>query len=530
MKKAIQALTRFEKHLCVSTKIEKRWFRIAFLLLALYFGYAVYAQNFNRGYSSAAIVTVCALAVIPLCVFSVWLFGRMEIAVVLRDSGNRAGIAVFITVFLITLSIMLTWVFGLWPGSFSPDSIEQYTQSLTGEYNDWHPVLHTWLFFSVPMMFSDSPAVIIIFQLVWFALSCAYLYYVLYTSGCPKGFMLVSWIYIVANPNTAQIMLYPWKDSAFTILSLVTFSHLIRIYESDGKWLHKWYNIVVFSLFLFLTNGVRHNAILLIAPILLVLLIFIKNARNQVAAAAAVFIVATLILKLPIYSFADVGSPKHRTTEIMGLPMTIISDVYMEDREALSDEATEFLSSLASEENWEKYHSFGNFNSLKWSDGTIYDKIDEEGALSIIGYALDAAENSPEVAKKSFFQLTKMVWSFDGGNGWTIGYGITANEQGISAEYNKDAVEKLNEYRSFANSYLLKYVFNYIGVIILVLLFVAVARLGKSGLGRFFAVMPIMVYNFGTMLLLTGHDFRFFHLNFVIVVPLLYIMLTKRKE
>ena len=39
-----------------------------------------------------------------------------------------------------------------------------------------------------------------------------------------------------------------------------------------------------------------------------------------------------------------------------------------------------------------------------------------------------------------------------------------------------------------------------------------------------------MVYNFGTMLLLTGHDFRFFHLNFVAVIPLVYIMLTNKED
>ena len=67
-------------------------------------------------------------------------------------------------------------------------------------------------------------------------------------------------------------------------------------------------------------------------------------------------------------------------------------------------------------------------------------------------------------------------------------------------------------------------------MIILLLLFSAVAKIGSGGLKKAFAVIPLICYNFGTMLLLTGHDFRFFHLNFVIVIPLLYILFSAEKE
>ena len=62
---------------------------------------------------------------------------------------------------------------------------------------------------------------------------------------------------------------------------------------------------------------------------------------------------------------------------------------------------------------------------------------------------------------------------------------------------------------------------------ILLLLFTAVGKLGNGNLSRVFLVLAPMAYNFGTMLLLTGSDFRFFHFNFVIVVPLLFIILMR---
>ncbi len=528
MEKAKRYYTRMLERLSLCTKNEKRWFLAAFSLLSLYFCFVIHSQLFlSAPELEAGFISLLLPAVIVAFSLCLFLSARKIASFAERRklSSLLFGVAVAVTAFCIFLS----WQKALYPGSYSPDSIDQYKQALSGEYNDWHPALHTWLFFSFPMLFSESPAIIVTFQLIWFALALGYLYYVMYSEGCSIPFLAFSFVFIAANPNTALIMLYPWKDSAFTILATVCFSQLIRIYRSNGTWLKKPLNMLAFSLFCFLANGVRHNAILLILPLFAIVFIFFKNSRRDTLKAVAVFAVLLLILKLPLYSAFDVGSPKHRTTETVGLPMTVLADIYMNDREALSDEAVEFLDSLATQENWEKHYSFGGFNSFKWSDGTIYDKIDSEGAVNILKYTLNGARNSPETAKKSLLTLTKMVWSCDGGNGWTVGYGITRNDMGIKAEHDSESATVINSYRRAVNELAFKYLFNFTGVVILVLLFSAVSKIGRNGLAKAFSVIPLMIYNFGTMLLLTGHDFRFFHLNFVIVVPLIYILFNTKK-
>ena len=522
-------LTAFYNRIGITDRNCKRWFWIAFSLLAVYVSLVVYAQNVNLGYDFGIITAVSLILALAVCFFGVAFLGGIGLNVSLREKKIKAVIFA-LCVFAVTFLIFYSWQRVVYPGSFSPDSIEQYKQTQTGEYNDWHPVLHTWLFFGLPNLFSSSPALLVTLQLVWFSLAAAYLFYVLYTDGCPISFIAVSWAYTVFNPNTACIMLYPWKDSTFTIMSTVLFAHCVRIYRSNGRWLLKWSNTAAFALFAFLANGVRHNAILLVATVFIVLFVFFKQSRRRVAVAASIFLILTLLLKFPIYSAAEVGSPKHRTTEVMGLPMTVLADVYMNDRDALDEEAIEFLDSLATQKNWEKHYRFGNFNSFKWSDGTIYDKIDQEGAAKILTYTFKAAVNSPDIAKKSFFQLTKMVWGFDGGGGWNIGYGITSNTLGITREYDDEGIAIFDAYRKMSNGYVTKYLFNYTGVVIVVLLFLAVARIEKAGFRKVFSIVPLMVYNFGTMLLLTGHDFRFFHLNFVAVIPLVYIMLTNKED
>ncbi len=529
MEKAKRYLTRFEETMQLCTKAEKRWYWVAFSLLVLYFASVIYSSFylFSNGETLTFFIWLLP-ALFTVAAVSKFLHAR-SIKLSERQRGRTEGIIFGIVIAFVSFALLFTWQRAFYPGSFSPDSIEQYEQVLSGEYNDWHPVLHTWLFFGLPHIFSQSPALIVTLQLVWFSLALGYLYYVLYTSGCGKVFMTLSYLYIIANPNTALIMLYPWKDSAFTIFAAVLFAQLIRIYKSDGKWLYKWHNLAAFALFAFLTNSMRHNAILLIAPLLLILFVFFKDARKRIAFSAVLLIFATVLLKLPIYSLADVESPDRRQTEMLGLPMTVLQNVYMEDREALSDEATAFMDSLATQENWEKHHQFSNFNSIKWSDTQIPYKVEQEGAAAILKYTAQASLNSPSVAFRSLLSLTSMVWSCDGGGGWTIGYGITRNDLNITPDHKNDAEKNLISYRHTVNSYATKYLFNFVGIIILLLLFSAVAKIGNGGLGKAFAVIPLMIYNFGTMLLLTGHDFRFFHLNFVIVIPLLYIIFDKEK-
>ena len=64
----------------------------------------------------------------------------------------------------------LIWILAYCPGSFSYDSIWQYGQAVSGSYNDWHPVWHTILFFTVPLKIFGKPAAIVISQNIYLAL------------------------------------------------------------------------------------------------------------------------------------------------------------------------------------------------------------------------------------------------------------------------------------------------------------------------------------------------------------------------
>ncbi len=535
-KRSKELLHCFENQLGISDRTEKIWFWIVAALLLIYCEVVVFAHNFAFGSSGYAgfMCIIYALAVIPVCFMGIRLFSRLdayEKGVRKNRTADRNSLYFTGGVFGITFLVFLLWQAAYWPGCYSPDSIVQFEQVITGEYNNWHPAIHTWLFMTVPYAIFHSPAAIVTYQIVLFSLSVAYLYYVLYTTGCSKLFMLLSWLYIVANPNNGQIMIYPWKDSAMSIFALVMFAQIIRIYDSEGAWLKKWYNVAAFSAAAFMTVSLRHNAVLLVAPIFVILFIFIKNARKLLAVSAAAVMAAVMLLTGPIFALADVESPGDRPIEILGLPITIISNVYMNDPESLSPECLEFMASLATEDEWAANHVTGSFNAVKFSSSLDpYTAVEKEGTGAVLGYMLEAVKARPDLSLEAVGALTSTVWGVEATNGWNIGNGISENEFGIAYNGNYTLNASAEAYISITNSTAAKYLFNFTGTVILFMLFAAVGNLGRGNLSRVFMVLSPLAYNFGTMLLLTGFDFRFFHFNFLIIVPLVYLFLIKKGD
>lgn len=535
MKKSKRLFIDFQNRMGLNKKSEKVWFSITFLLLLAYLEVVVFFQNYLFGDFNVVTALLCMIAVVPACFIGVELCNRISIdpyeRIESRINQKKKALIIASVVFVLTLVIYLINFFPFRPGMFGPDAQNQLNQVITGEYSNWHPVLHTWLFFALPYKITHSMTCIVVFQIILFSLSVSYLFYVLYKCGCHKFLMVASYLFIALNPNTLKMLFLPAKDTAMSIFALVVFTQLIEIYLSEGAWLKKWRNILSFSLFSFLTICMRHNAILMIFPIFVFLLIFLKKVRKDVAISAVSVVVSLVIFAGPICSLANVSKPGNRTTETVGLPMTILSYVYMNDRDALSDECREFMDSLATQEEWNENFKEA-FNSIKFHGEGASEKVESEGMTNILRYTVETVKASPAVSLKSALLLTKMVWCFEVDDVWdniliSVGDGeIPVNEDALSQRM----LASCRTYYDLCNRYITRYLFDFFGVIILAAMFAAVGKIGRGNLGRVFMVLSPLAYDFGTMLLLSGGDFRFFHFNFLIIVPLLYLFFVKKKE
>ena len=530
-KKNKRILERWHGALGLAGTAEKVWFWLAFALLTAYLEFVIFSQNFIAGFRSPVVTGICAAAVVPVCFAGVYWCARLELARPARRASRRKTALLAAGVFALTLAVMGLWLAAGWPGTLTPDSFNQLRQVFKGLYNNWHPVLQTWLFLTLPIRLFGSVGAAAAMQVVWFSLAVAYLYSVLYRNACPWGFMAASWLYLAANPNNGLIMTTLWKDPAMSILALVWFSQLVQVYASEGRWLKKWYNAAAFCLAAFLTNAMRHNAVLLVAPVFVVLLVFFKGERRRIAACALAVAAAALVFNGPVLRLAKVGISSNQVVETMGAPMTILCNVYVKDPAALSDEARAFMDDLATPEEWATRYWTGSFNSIKWSSSQDLErKVNEAGRAKLLQYTAQAAIARPGLAFDAFARLTSLVWGLDGQRNWNLAQGVDFNDYGIVQQGNEALRAGLEEYSQMCASGAAKYLFFYTGAVVLLLLFLGVSRLGAGRLANAFLVLAPMAYNFGTMLLLSGPDFRFFHFNFVIVVPLAYILLVKHSK
>ncbi len=437
------------------------------------------------------------------------------------ELSRNKKLTIFLAVSIIVFLLRLIWIFAYYPGSFSPDSIGQYGQALSGNYSDWHPVWHTILFFAIPLKLFRNPAAIVIMQNIYLSMILAYMAVTITEIWNTKA-AIFSVAYIILNPYTGYIMLYPWKDVGFALggllCSIMAIKLTLKMQENFKLW-----KLIFLGILLSWTTLFRHNAILFTAPLLIVLIFHID--RKTWLKIFISFIVSMIVIKGPIYGAIGVEKPGKRVLESTGLPLTVIGNVVKETPYLLDEELSEFAYSIATQEKWTEKYSCGNFNSIKW-EGADTTAVEDKGYMGMLRLMIKCFVISPRASFKALFALTDMVYGFETGLEGNVGPGITDNDYGIVyTDVRNDKCNKLVDiYSSFVNGTIFRYFRTY-GVVLFAMLIVVLSRLKFNvwtSWKKAFMLVPIFCYDFGTMLLLTGPDSRFFFVTFL-VAPLIII-------
>jgi hypothetical protein len=431
--------------------------------------------------------------------------------------------------FLIPLFIFLIHYVAYFPGGFSPDSIEQYVQTVTNNYNDWHPVLQTLLAIKLPLTVTGGwIGSIILCQILIFSLVISYSLYsiMVYTS---KKYAIISMLFILLNPQTGNIAMYPWKDVSFAIGALLLMTYSMHIFFTKGYWLKKPINTITFIVVLSVVTLFRHNAVLFTIPLSFAVLFYVSKKR------AFVIIISVLILifsiKVPLYTLINVQNPSSRQTEMLGLPMTVIGAVVANDPDALDEETKAFAYKVAPKEVWETNYSYGNYNAVKFLEQTNNDVIEEYGTQKVLTMMFSCFKNSPSQALKGLFKLTDVTYSiYDDYLYYDLPL-ISGNDCNIQSS-GISILQGINEKYTVLCINFLPHLFMYVGAMHLILIFsiLSKCKLNKRrDWKKVFFIIPVFAYNFGTMLLLTGADdsSRFFYYTFLLMPSLLAILHKK---
>ena len=172
----------------------------------------------------------------------------------IKKLNNNKIIKLRILFFIIPFIVFLIYFFAAHPGGFTNDTLNQYNQSLNNQYNDWHPVIHTLIFFKIPMLLTNNYiSSMTLFQIIICSLILSYVFYTIYKYTSLK-YTIISILFIVLNPNICNIMMFPFKDVAFGYGALLLITILINTIYTNNKYLENKFILILLIITLALTT------------------------------------------------------------------------------------------------------------------------------------------------------------------------------------------------------------------------------------------------------------------------------------
>ncbi|MCR4695255.1 MAG: hypothetical protein K5773_08060 [Pseudobutyrivibrio sp.] len=485
---------------------------------------------FNKSVASFAIVLSLIIFFINYFLIK-WLGEKIKGIELTQSSsyGWQKNLALFAIPTLLVFGIMMIWFWSYLPGSYSADSITQLRQTVTGQYNDWHPAWHTLFFFTFPLWVTGKIESIIFMQVVYYSLLLGYLFLTISQLSRIK-YAIVALVLLVTNPFNCYMVLYAWKDIGFSLFAAFCTIFVIRLITKISK--PSLWKLIIFGFVLASTTIFRHNAILYTLPLLL--LLRLQTDKKTWIKTAAFILAFFIAIKGPIYSVFDVQNPDRRVSETVGLPLSIIGNVAYETPDRMDKELSEFVYTLAPAEIWQQYDVKYGFNSVKWK-GVNIEAVEDQGYAGILSLTMQAIKASPQASFRAFIAVTDLLYGFE--SGLRVNYRSEMNTNDLGVDYspylNQTTQDYISAYTEIYNNSMLKYLRDF-GIYMFVLLVVYLYKLNwKSWASwkRFLMILPLFAHNFGTMLLSTAPEPRFYFItNLVAPILIVYVLVKEKRE
>lgn len=495
------------------------------LIFAVYMAFAI-SLSMCASLSSflLCLIVSCAAAIL------LWaLLHRQEEPVLKTEKwfagGKRlrySGVIYFSIVFLFSVFYWL----GYYPGGFNLDAYGQWMQAHgTMPYNNWHPFVSTLLIqFCVAIY--DSFEFCILVQIVLFSVSVSYLLKAIEKCGVSPTVLIGISVVIGLFPSIGLNTLCLTKDVQFTILIVFLTGCSVSVVSSDGQWLKNWCHTLWLVTLSVLALLVRHNGVLFVAPMLFIMILSFPHARRWILGASAVVVVLAGLVKGPVSNTLQVEPHDNVVGEAVGIPMAIMANALVSDPAHIPDEVHEFLNEIATDEQWQDEYIPGEWDSCKWvfGDGSLFKN---ESPGRILSLTFKTVKACPSAAYESARLNTQIVWDFIHTEpSWVPEEYIAENDVGIVSSPVK-LLHSIGEGMKTISVFpgLSALIWN-TGFQIAAILIIYLLRMPKISPKKTVLFLPLLAYDFGTMLLLAGPNQRYFYCNAVLYIPIIIGLLV----
>ncbi len=505
------------------SKSGRLFFCFFLVFCSLYFLFVIFMYNcLNRNCS------IPLLLCFPLCIFGGLLYLRAA-NFLFSMAGKLQKAEPYIYIYIDRILIVIFCIFSLYyflsPPSVYADTAVQWEQIKAFQFNDWHPIIHTFLIWGASL-FCPSITVITFLQFIILLLSIRYVLHILCDNDVGVVFIKYILLYFLMNPALYWLFSSILKDAAFCIALIIMTGQLLQIFFSNGKYLQRNKNLILFSITLFFVFTIRHNGSLIVLPVLTLLFFIGKQYFLRVLfllILVCCFILTAKNVFYPILSYPGKlenisiveifrhyqGIRKKRVNEVFqettGIPMSIIISAALDSNTVHPEKLQKFIFKILPEIEWRKYYRIGDYNAIKWHSEhgkTLSVKLAQISKGEFFHQFWTALNSNFSVSLQSFAKMTKIVWApvaeFD--------YELPGFPGKTFFRFDKRFLTNM------LNNPLFSWLWS-TGFCIQLLLLITIAFFHIHYVKLLLLTLPFLCYNLITMFLLCTQDYRFFTFN-----------------
>ncbi len=447
---------------------------------------------------------------------------KKEIKLEKNPKINKKEIFIY---FLVIFFSFLIYYLAFYPGGTSPDVLNQWKQVITNSYNDWHPFIHTLLFFKLPSLITQNITVTVLFQIVFISIILTFTLYLLRKLGFSKKIMFIFIILFMLNPENGRMATMPWKDIPYSYMILTLTVMLMHIVKTNGAWLKENKNLIMLAIFSFLMIMFRHNGILCFIPLFLSIILFYKEKRKLVSVIFIGILVFKFILTGPIYGLIGVGNHSATFSESMGIPNNQIAYIVVNNG-YITEEQMKTFNKFGDVDSWKTYFHPTSFNDIKYY--AIYNrKFAEENKTEYLKFYLALVKQNTGMAIKSYIYVTSPIWSLKYISQGTYKESFLLDNS-LPSKISKALNDNINNYETWLQKLGIANIFFSYGASLFIIMFSLLLITLKS---KFYLKkhLPYILVIFNTIaisLLITGGELRFVYCNILCVIPIILYGLT----
>ena len=323
-----------------------------------------------------------------------------------KRGGLRVGL---ISGFIFLLCISIGYI-GFYPGGFPWDANEQFTQAITGTYNNWHPVVHT-LIIKLFLTILNKPGFVVFAQIVLLAMLVGRVAIIPYGFGVKPAAIYICSAIFALLPNQAMTNISPLKDFMFSYALLWGTVLLFELAMDIAK-IHKIRYMAELIVCMYLIKELRHNGIIPLEFICVLLIVLTVKYWKQVKLKATVCIALSIALigitEGPVFKMLNVipNAVSPYVTMFCAVGSCINKG------KTLSDETMKKLEKVMSVEDWAQYYGrFVGHDHYIWREGeTRAMDLSQFSAREAFSIYLEALLKYPDIVIKDRLDGMNIMW------------------------------------------------------------------------------------------------------------------------